>query len=149
SPRPAYFEMLRATSEIAVAIMVTSVSEKVRRVASSRPAWRAVTMSSALSIRTTVSSAVMRTSARVTATEEVEALFEVERGVDVFERHAQLHHRERDLGLDADHHRLGAPQIGHVRDRAQRPRGEGVHDVDRRDVDDDALRPEAADPVHQ
>ena len=46
SPSPGVHAMLRATSEIAVAMRVRSVLEKPSSVASRRPSWRAVTMSS-------------------------------------------------------------------------------------------------------
>src|ERR687894_405939 len=45
SPRPAWVTMLRATSEMAVAINVASVAEQPIWLASSRPDWRATTMS--------------------------------------------------------------------------------------------------------
>jgi len=64
------------------------------------------------------------------------ALLEVERRRDALERQAELHHRERDLGLDADDHCFGPAQPRHVRDVAQRADGEGIHDVERRHVDD-------------
>src|SRR5215471_3352097 len=111
SPWSAYFEMLRATSEIAVVIIVTSVIEKSSFVARSRPAWRAATMSSAFSMATTTSSSVIGVSTRSAPVEKLETLFEIEGGVDVLETHAQLHHRERDIGLDADHDGFRAAQV--------------------------------------
>src|SRR2546427_2344504 len=43
------------------------------------------------------------------------ALFQIERGCDVFERQSQLDHGERDLGPDPDDHRFSAAQPDHVR----------------------------------
>ena len=78
-----------------------------------------------------------------------EAFFEIQRGVHVVERQAQLHHRKGDLWLQAHDHGVRAAQPGHVGDGAQRPGGERVHHVDGGDVDDDALRAEPADPFHE
>src|SRR5579859_205144 len=69
---------------------------------------------------------------------ECQALLEVERGRDTFEREPQLNHREGDFGLNADDDGFRAAEPRHVRDVAQRPDGEGVHDVERRHVHDDA-----------
>ena len=135
--------MLRAISEIAVAIIVTSVSEKPSCRASSMPG---------LAGRDDVVGVVDRDHDSQSATvapdrrfadpqlpvQQREALFEVQRGVHVVERQAQLDHGERHLGLQADDHGVRAAQPGHVRDRAQRPCSERIHHVDRGDVDDDA-----------
>src|SRR5918994_3835683 len=104
--------MLRATSEIAVASSVWSVLVRSTFAASSRARWRAVTtsLSDSIAIRSSGSGGtVARTLLRL---EQREALFEVQRRLDVLEVHPQLHHRERDLGLDADDHGLGAAQAG-------------------------------------
>src|SRR4051794_2626550 len=103
--------MLRAISEIAVASSVWSVLGMSRLTASARARWRAVTTSASESI-------AMRSAgsgAPFARLEQREALLEVERGLDVLEAHAQLDHRERDLRLDADDHRLGPPQPRHHR----------------------------------
>src|SRR3954447_12151422 len=133
--------MLRATSEIAVASSVWSVLVSSSPAASSRARWRAVTTSESDSIAIRVSAPSAVTVAQSPPVlQKREALFEVERGLDVVEVHAQLHHRERDLRLDADDHRLGAAQTGHLGDRAQGAGDERVHDVQRGDVDDDPAR---------
>ena len=80
--------------------------------------------------------------------EQRETLLEVQRRLDVLEVHPELDHREGHLGLDADDHRLGAAQARHHRDPAQRAGDEGVHDVERRDVDDDPARAVAGHLAH-
>src|SRR5215208_7528502 len=148
SPSPAYVVMLRATSEIAVASSVRSVLENPSAAPIARASWRAVTTSASVRIATRTSSATRVLLPGDLALEEGEPLLEVERGMDVLEVHPELDHRERDLRLDADDHRLGAAQARHVGDPAQRARDERVHDVERRDVDDDPARAEAPDLLH-
>src|SRR5215217_1767100 len=116
SPSPAYVVMLRATSEIAVASSVRSVLEKPRSAPIARASWRAVTTSASVRIATRISSATGFRLPVELLLEEGQPLFEIERRVDVLEVHAQLHHRERDLGLDPDDHGLGAAQARHVGD---------------------------------
>ena len=67
----------------------------------------------------------------------------------VLQRQSQLHHRQGDVRLDADDDRLGAAELGHVGDRAQRARGEGIQHVERGHVDDHAARAVPADQVGQ
>src|SRR3954449_6783572 len=131
--------MLRATSEIAVAISVRSVLEKPSWDDRRRPSWRAVTMSASEEIGTWTSSAATAALHR-DPVEEGQALLEIEGGVHPFQVQAELYHRESHLGLDAHHHRLGPAQVRHVRDPAQRSRGERVHHVERGHVDDDPAR---------
>src|SRR5215216_6757527 len=117
--------MLRATSEIAVASSVWSVLVSSSSPASSRARWRAVTTSASDSIgMTDCGSAATVAGLLPGPLQEREPLFEVEGGQHVLEAHAQLHHRERDLGLDADDDRLGAAQARHPRDALQRARDE-------------------------
>src|SRR5215210_6723829 len=131
--------MLRATSEIAVASSVWSVELRSSSPASSRARWRAVTTSASDSIAIRLSASTVERLLEL-GLQQRQPLLEIEGGLDVLELHAQLDHREGDLGLDADDHRLGAAQPGHVRDPAQGARHERVHHVERRDVDDDAAR---------
>ena len=72
------------------------------------------------------------------AVEVRQALLEVQRRGHRAGAHAELHHGEGDVGLDADDDRLGAPQPGHLGDAAQRLEPERVEHVQRGDVDDDA-----------
>src|SRR3954447_8107970 len=140
--------MLRATSEIAVASRVWSVLVRSSPAASSRARWRAVTTSLSDSIAIRSSGSGGTVARPLLGLQQRETLLEVQRRLDVLEVHAELHHREGDLGLDADDHRLSPPQAGHHRDPAQRAGHEGVHDVERGDVDDDAARAVAGHLAH-
>src|SRR5262249_47955853 len=106
--------MLRATSEIAVAMRVASLAGNPARVASSRPFWRAATMSASSSMPTRVSADT--TTSRERGGEDREAILEVERRVDAVESETELDHGGGDLGLDARDHRLRAAQLGGLRD---------------------------------
>src|ERR1041384_7052091 len=146
SPCPAYVVMLRATSEIAVASSVWSVLVSSSAPAISRARWRAVTTSASDSIGMTDGGSSPTVAGLLPwPLQEREPLLEVECGRDVLEAHAELDHRERDLRLDPDDHGLGPAQPRHSRDALQRARDERVHDVQRRDVDDDPARPVARD----
>src|SRR3954452_15111434 len=135
--------MLRATSEIAVTIRVRSMLEKPSRADSSRPFSRAATTSESELTWTRISSVTVGGLLELRV-EEGEPLLEVQGGVNVFETHPELDHREGHLGLNADNHRLCATQSRHVSDPAQRPRRKGVHHVKCRDVHDDSARAEPA-----
>src|SRR3954452_20595427 len=138
--------MLRATSEIAVASSVWSVLVSSSSAASSRARWRAVTTSESDSIAMRSSGATVP--GPFLGLQQRKTLFEVEGRLDVLEVHPELHHRERDLGLDAHDHGLGAAQPRHHRDRPQRAGYEGVHHVERGDVHDDPARAVAGDLAH-
>src|SRR5690625_4861179 len=115
-PDSAYVVMFRASSEMAVAIIVTSVSEKPRSWASWCPACRAVTMSSRCATSTTMSSDTVasdRLPLCELAVQQRKPLLQIQGGVHVVEREAQLDHRTGNLGLDTDDHRLRAAQPGH------------------------------------
>src|SRR5688572_10436431 len=147
SPSPAYVVMLRAISEIAVASSVRSVLENPSPVPIVRASWRAVTTSASVRIATRTSSTAVLLSVELPL-QERQSLLEVQRGVHVLEVHPELDHREGDLRLDPDDHRLRPAQPRHVRDAAQRARHERVHHVERGDVDDDPARAEPADLDH-
>src|SRR3954453_8642860 len=104
--------MLRATSEIAVASSFWSVLVRSTLAASSRARWRAVTTSLSDSIAIRSSGSGGTVGRPLLRLEQREPFLEVERGLHVLEVHAELHHREGDLGLDAHDHGLGAPQPG-------------------------------------
>src|SRR5712691_1464524 len=146
SPFLAYMRILRAISEMAAAMTVCSPLENPATAASARPCCLASTTSTSATIDRRSSSP---TAARLfvsglyealfsAAIQEGEAFFEVQDRGDAFQRQAELHHGEGDVGLNAHDDRLGAAQAGHVRNVAQRPHGERVHDVERGDVDDHA-----------
>src|SRR6476620_2316520 len=132
--------MLRAISEIAVASRVWSVLGISRSTASARARWRAITTSASDSIAIRSAWSGANVAGLLAGLEQREPLLEVERGLHILEAHPELHHGERHLGLDPHDHRLGAAQPGHHRDPPQRARDERVHDVQRRDVDDDPPR---------
>src|SRR6266542_5215606 len=134
--------MLRAISEMAVATSVCSVMERPCAAASSRPFWRAVTMSPSCSMATRVSPTIAGALPPRLA-DEREALLQVERRRDAVEREPELDHREGDLRLDPHHHRARAAQPRGVRDAAQGAWRDRVEDVERHDVDDHGPRPEA------
>src|SRR5438046_7606120 len=121
SPRLAYIRMLRAISEMSAAITVWSPLENPASAARSRPRWRAVTTStSAVMGMSNWSATVEASGSAVDAelgldVEEREAFFQVEGGRHALEGQPELHHRERDLGLDPHDHRLRTAQSSHVR----------------------------------
>src|ERR1041385_9042183 len=120
--------MLRAISEIAVAMSVESVREKPSFAASSRPWARAGTMSESESIGTRTSSPILGGPPRPSV-EHREGLVEIERGVERLEVQVELHHRDRNVGLDADDQGLCAAQPCAYGDRPERACDEGVDDV--------------------
>src|SRR4051794_1665113 len=134
--------MLRATSEMAVAIRVWSVPEKPPAAAISRPFWRAATTSASAAIGIRASAVTDRAlSAR--PAQELQPFLEVEGRRDAVERQAELDHGERDLRLNSDHHRLGTTQLGDIRDAPDRSRGKRIEDIERRQVDHHASAPKA------
>src|SRR4051794_37340461 len=125
--------MLRAISEMAVAMMVRSLPAKPIWAARSRPVCRAATISPSRSMGTRVPSGV--TGGLVhQGPQHLEALIEVERGGDTFEREAELDHGEGHVGLDADDDHGGAAQLGGLRDAAQHPCRKGIQHVEHADV---------------
>src|SRR6185437_14844771 len=128
--------MLRATSDMAVTISVRSMLEKPSSADSSRPFSRAST-TSASELTWTRTSSVTVYGLLELRVEEGEPLLEVQGGVHVFEAHPELHHRECNLGLNPNNHRLCAAQSRHMSNPAQRPRRKRVHHVERCDVHDD------------
>src|SRR5882672_11913751 len=146
SPFLAYIRMLRAISEMAAAMTVCSPLENPATAANARPCCLASTTSTSAAIDRRSSSP---TGARLlgfaveralfgAAVQEGEALFEVQDRRDALQGEAELHHRERHIGLNPHDNRLGAAQARHVCDVAQRAHRERVHDVQRGDIYDDA-----------
>src|SRR5690242_13745532 len=130
--------MLRAISEIAVAMSVSSLPEKPILWASSRPFRRASTMSPSCAITTCVASAATGCVVVSAPLQPRAAFLEVERGRNAVEREAELHDRECDFRLDAHDPGIGAAQPRGLRDAPQRAGCERVHHVERADVDHDA-----------
>src|SRR5512139_923384 len=131
--------MFRAISDVAVAMTVWSPSENPAVRASSRPCCLAERMSASVAIVTQKPVSGMAIPGARVSVEERESLLEIQGGGDPLEHQPELDHRERDLGLDADDDGVGAAEPCHVREVAQGADGEGVHDVERRDVHDQPL----------
>src|SRR5688572_25548699 len=113
--------MLRASSEMAVAMRVTSVDENPIWAARARPFCRAATMSTSDWIGTRMSSGTSADSGLLSAVrgspiEMGQTLFQVERGCHTLQGQAQLNHGKCDFRLDADDDCFGAAQADHVRD---------------------------------
>src|ERR1044072_7943887 len=115
--------MFRASSEIAVVMRTESVVENPIFEASSRPFWRAFTMSSPQPIGTISSScSALSTEPGLSSQfprshiEEAEPLFQVESSRNVLQHQSELDHRERHFGLDPDDDGLRAAEPDHVRD---------------------------------
>src|SRR6185369_16597949 len=125
--------MLRVTSEMAVAIRVSSLDEKCSTEAISRPRSRAVTRSASERMGT-VSSSVTAGVPQFEI-EQRQAILEVEGGIDALEGQAQLHHGKGDIRLDPDDHRARPDQPRHLGDIADGAGGEGVEHVEDGDVD--------------
>jgi hypothetical protein len=81
--------------------------------------------------------------------EHRERLVEIERRMEWLEVQVELHHRDRDVGLDPDDHGFGAAQPGGDGDRPKRACDEGVDDVQSADVDDEPACALVADPLGQ
>jgi hypothetical protein len=81
--------------------------------------------------------------------EHRERLVEIERRVERLEVQVELHHRDRDVGLDPDDQGLCAAQPGGDGDGAERACDEGVDDVEGADVDDEPAYALPADPLGQ
>src|SRR5437879_10956735 len=92
--------MLRASSEMAVAISVASLTVKPVCSATARPCCRAVTTSLSDAIRIWVSAAKGNTAPSVHAARFLlqvrQAFLQIERGGDVLQRQSELYHREGD-----------------------------------------------------
>src|SRR5439155_25519517 len=149
SPRTAYRTMFRASSEMAVATTARSVEGRPHCDASSRPFWRADTMSTSRSMATRTSSAMsanlMMLGTLPLAVKVREAFFQIERGRDAFQREPQLDHREGHLRLDPHDDGLRSAELDHVGDVAQRTGRKRIDHVEGCDVHDDRARPDLAD----
>src|SRR5829696_2347501 len=135
SPCPTCTTMFRAISEIAVAINVASVRLNPSWSASARAWARAETRSSSAPTRT---SSGIRWPSLDEAVEGPDSVVQIECGPQRLEVEAELDHRDRHVGLDADDHRLGSPHERRLGDRAQGPSDEGVDDVHGGHIDDQA-----------
>jgi hypothetical protein len=105
-------------------------------------------MSESESIGTRTSSPILGGPPRPSV-EHREGLVEIERGVERLEVQVELHHRDRNVGLDADDQGLCAAQPRGDGDRPERACDEGVDDVQGADVDDEPACALPADPLGQ
>src|SRR6267378_7624878 len=144
--------MLRASSEMAVAMSVASLTEKPVCSATARPCWRAVTTSLSDAIRICVSAAkapAPLVDAPGLLLQIRQAFLQIECSGNVFERQSELHHRKGHLRLDADNDGSSTAQADHVRDLEQGARGKRIHHVHRGDVHDDPRGSAAHHLLHQ
>src|SRR5258708_28342709 len=100
--------MLRAISEIAVAIRVRSLPENPICDARFRPFCRAATMSPSWVMGTRVSSCDTANILAHPGGQQVQTLFEIKSRGDTIERQLKLHHRKGDFGLNSDDHHFRA-----------------------------------------
>src|SRR5437773_9256885 len=132
SPDLAWSTMLRATSEMAVAIKVKSDPPKPNCIPSWRPFWRAVTMSDAQLMATRVSFCMTHAPASHPA-QVGQPFLEVQSSAHPFQGQSQLHHGKGHVGLDANNHRFGSAQFEHMGNGAQSACGKRIDDVQDRD----------------
>jgi hypothetical protein len=78
-----------------------------------------------------------------------ECLLKVQGCCDSPQRETELDQGAGNIGLYANHHRVGATNPRGVRDRSESACRERVQDVERRDVDDHASAPESPDSVRE
>src|SRR3989304_1253464 len=102
SPQRAYSRMLRASSEMAVAITARSLPEKPASMLRLRPARRAVTTSASVAMWTFARAGVVvdtieSSALPIACLEGGQAFFQVKRSLDSSQRQPQLHHGERHL----------------------------------------------------
>src|SRR5579859_139509 len=129
--------ILRATSDIAVAITVRSEPLKPSSDASVRPFWRAVTISTAELTGTRNSFSMFQVSSGY-AVEICQPFLQIKGCAYAFQRQPQLHHRKRNFRLDAHNHRFRAPQFQHMRDGTKRTGSKGIDHIEHCNIDDDA-----------
>src|SRR5689334_23295919 len=116
--------MLRAISEIAVAILVRSEPPKPSSVANERPVCRANTMSAAELIETCVSRSICVTCSifkysLLQSVQMRQALFHIRRGLHALQIQTQLHHHTGNIGVDTDYDRFCSALFEHVCHRTQ------------------------------
>src|SRR5689334_21360408 len=77
--------------------------------------------------------------------DERHAAFDVQSGLDPRQGQSKLDQRDRDRRTHADNDRVGIQNAGHRGDIVEHPADEAVHDLQRRDVDENTLGPEFHD----
>src|ERR1700719_2223661 len=132
--------MLRASSEMAVAIMVGSLPEKPIWVARSRPFCRAAMMSPTWLMGKSASSSGIVNILAHPRRHQFQTFFKIKSRGDAIERQPKLHHRKGDVGLNPHDHHFCAAQFGSLSDATKSSRGKGIHHIKSADVDHDAAR---------
>src|SRR6266481_8237198 len=117
--------MLRASSDMAVAISVASPVEKPSSVARARPLCRAATISWSELMATRISPA-LTVSLSVYVLEFLsqvrQTFFQVQRRRNAFQRQSKLNHGKSHFRLNPHDHCFRSAQPDHVCDLSQRPR---------------------------
>src|SRR5574341_167862 len=140
SPSPAYWRMLRAASEMAVAMKICSLLVKPISAASARPSCLAVTISASLLIGRTASSSSMPAAAFCLLVQIDQPLFQVKGRRRIFQRDPKLDHIKGNIRLDAYDDRFRAAQSKHLDDSPQGADRERVDHVEHSDIDHDTQR---------
>src|SRR5580704_14217 len=139
SPLRAYDTMLRASSEMDVAMSVASPVENPSSMARARPFWRAVTISWSEWMATRISPALtVCLSVRVLEflSQVSQTFLQVQRRGDAFQCQPQLNHCKRHFRLNPNYNRFRSAQPDHVGDLPKRPRCKRVHDIHCGNIDD-------------
>src|SRR5438045_8807448 len=122
--------MLRASSDMAVAISVASPLEKPSSVARARPLCRAATISWSELMPTRISPA-LTVSLSVYVLEFLnqvcQTFLQIQCRRHVFQAQPQLHHRKGYFRLNPHNHPFRSPPLDHVRNLPHRPRGDLAH----------------------
>src|SRR5271155_1344943 len=143
--------MLRASSEMAVAMSVASPGEKPSSIARARPFWRAVTISWSELMATWISPA-LTVALSVCVLEFLsqirQTFLQVQRRRNAFQCQPQLNHRKSHFGLNSYDNRFRAAQPNHMSYLAQRPRGKRVHYIHGGNIDDNRTRAKLNNLLH-
>src|ERR1700741_411905 len=114
--------MLRASSEIAVAMKVESTAEKPISTASARPRCRAATISGSEVIATRISpddTVALSVCAFELLIQVRQPFFQIKRCRHAFQCQTQLHHGKRNFRLNPNEHCLRPTQADHLSDFAE------------------------------
>src|SRR6266850_1288740 len=137
--------MLRASSEMAVAISVASVGDKPSSSAMTRPFSRATTRS--LSDATGTRTSVLDSEATLAplfgpplSVQVSETFLQVKRCSHVLQLDPEFNHGKSHLGLDPHNHGFGTAQSDHVRKIPKGPGCERIEHIQRSNVNDHAAR---------
>src|SRR5689334_4951510 len=139
-PRPCSI-VLRASSLVAVTIFVWSTRLKPIETAHARASCRTRTMSS-VAFSSKVSSF---TTSKTGSSEQFHAALDVQCRPHAAELEAELDERDRDRGTHAHDHGVGIEDARHGSQVVQHSADERIDELERRDVDENSLRPRLDD----